>query len=694
MIFCKGQIVGVRTVTHLPYTHAAQAFWKASSVNSVRTSHFMTPGSRLLKGQGRGRTLTGEPTRPILTRLIQEHILRDSDGFALKPRVLAALTLMIGSKFAHVQAPIFLGKLVDSMHAIAGVHGASLLGPLTNLGLFALCRILGSGLNETRTAIFSRVTTRGSHDCSRSVLSRALSVDAPSGSSSKGSGQSSEGLAAHSTAEGLQPSVVYSVASRGSKSVSGVLNSVVLTVIPTAVELGLILGYLYMLPSSPTTGLMLSGIAASTIGIYSAYTKRITEWRTRQRAELNDREDATTSHLLECLGSMETLRLFGREKAFLKRYDSLLKDLESSAMSVARSLGILNFGQQLIYSTGFALTLGTSMWSIAMGQMPVGSLVSISALYFQIAMPLNFLGGVYRESRLGLLDYVQMTRKLGLKHTHFDPSILQATECDVVPFCTSCRIDIQDLTVADGDRQLLSGINLHIPAGARIAIVGESGSGKSTLLKAIARNLNPTASLSGSMLVNGVSNADIGSDQFRKTVTVVPQDVQILSGSVAYNLLLESPQLNQNFTSFQLTRVTDALQAVGLTQAVARLPLGIDTVLGSTASTVLLSGGEIQRVGVARALLQQASIVMFDEATSALDLKTEDMVLRNVRALLKGKTIVSVAHRLSSIADSDCIIVLKNGRIIEQGTHSELLQIPNGSYLRMWNVQRQQIDIG
>ncbi|CDJ62355.1 ABC transporter, putative [Eimeria necatrix] len=631
----------------------------------------------------------------------------------LKMRVLAAVVSLIAAKCLTIAAPVALAGLVDhftqaaaagaqagitahtaapaaaaaasaaaeGIAAATGTTGAaSLFHPALPVGLvvsYPLARLGASAFTELRTALFARVSQRASRELALKSFSHMHAI---SFSSNNKIGE------------------MTAVLTRGTKAISLLLNVLLFQVVPTSLEFLMVLALLKL-----RVGWTVAATAVGTISAYWAFTAAITTRRAKLRREMNRLEGLSAGLLVDSLANAEAVRYFTAEAYEAQRFGSVQRQLEDQMTKVNESLAFLNFGQQLIFTSGLSLALLHTASLVASGAAPVGQIILVSTLLLQLAIPLNFIGTAYRELTLNTIDLEKLQQLLKLRPLVRDPPnpvVFElrggAVEFKDVKFAyppshsldqmssqqrhykKHMEEDSQDSSASRGVGKLvLDGFSLEVPAGRRVALVGESGSGKTTLIRLLYRLADP---LSGVVSIDGQDLKTLPAMSFRRHIGVVPQDVLLFNESLGFNLRYGSP----NATDEQ---VKEAIRLAELTELVESLPSGLDTPVGDRG--VRLSGGEKQRVGIARCLLRNPEIVVFDEATSALDMHTEHKILKAMRAISHGRTTLVIAHRLSTVAGADTIAVLDQGRVAEIGTHAELLQKKDGLYASMWDRQRE-----
>jgi ABC transporter ATM len=454
---------------------------------------------------------------------------------------------------------------------------------------------------------------------------------------------------------------------RGTKGISFLLTSMIFHIIPTALEIGLVSGVL-----TYQYGWKFAALTVGTMAAYSWFTIATTAWRTKFRKQANAADNKGATVAVDSLINYEAVKYFNNEAYEAKRYDSALKNYEGASIKVATSLAYLNIGQNLIFSTALTGMMYMAAQGVATGSLTVGDLVMVNQLVFQLSVPLNFLGSVYRELRQSLLD---METLFNLQKE--DVAIKERKDAKPLLLNKGGEIKFENVTFGyRPDRPIVQNLNLTIPAGKKVAIVGPSGCGKSTILRLLFRFYDVQE---GRILVDGQDIRDVSLESLRKAIGVVPQDTPLFNDTIEHNIRYG----NINATTEE---VTAAAKRARIHETIETLPDGYKTMVGERG--MMISGGEKQRLAVSRLILKDPPLLFFDEATSALDTYTEQRLLGEINSILKDKhrTSVFIAHRLRTILDSDVIIVLKDGSVAEQGTHEKLID-SGGIYGELWSAQ-------
>ena len=578
----------------------------------------------------------------------------------IKMRVVISLGLLITGKIISIQAPIWFKEAVDALNDTSSGDRKKLFSldtPQDTVFTLACSLILGYGaaragsslFNELRNSIFAKVASESIRRVAVNVFSHLHKLD----------------LQYHLN---RQTGALSRSIDRGSRGINFVLTSIVFNVVPTIFEVALVSSVLYY-----KCGGQFALVTLGCISSYAAFTFAFTRWRTKFRIQMNSAESQAGSRSVDSLINFETVKYFNNEAHESRRYDELLKQYQVATLKTTTSLAALNFGQQAIFSGALTWIMMLSAEQIVSGQTSVGDLVMVNGLLFQLQLPLNFLGTVYREVRQSLIDMQAMFGLMQVKS-----SIQNKTNAPALilkPSTASIVFDNVKFGYNEG-RNVLNGINFEVPAGKKIAIVGGSGCGKSTLVRLLYRFYDP---LSGRVLINGQDIRDVDIESLRKQIAVVPQDSVLFHDTIKYNI---------HYGNFEAAeeRVVAASQLAELHETINNWPSGYETQVGERG--LKLSGGEKQRVAIARAILKDSPILVFDEATSSLDSITEAKIMTALRRAVENRTSMMIAHRLGTVANADQILVLENGKIIERGTHMQLLGKPSSLYSNLWHQQQ------
>ncbi|KAK2784629.1 Iron-sulfur clusters transporter atm1, mitochondrial [Emmonsiellopsis sp. PD_33] len=554
----------------------------------------------------------------------------------------------------NVQVPFYFKSIVDSMNIDFAVVGSTAWTVAGSMVLaYGASRIGAAVFQELRNAVFASVAQKTIRRVARNVFDHLLRLD----------------LNFHLTRQtgGLTRAI-----DRGTKGISFLLTSMVFHIFPTALEISMVCGIL-----TYQYGPKFAAITAATMMAYTAFTITTTAWRTKFRKQANAADNQGATVAVDSLINYEAVKYFNNEKFEVARYDKALKGYENASIKVTTSLAFLNSGQNIIFSSALAGMMYLAASGVATGQLTVGDLVMVNQLVFQLSVPLNFLGSVYRELRQSLLD---METLFNLQRVNI--TVKEKPDAKPLQLTRGGEIKFENVTFGyHPDRTVLNNVSFTIPAGQKFAIVGPSGCGKSTILRLLFRFYDVQ---SGRILVDGQDIRDVSIDSLRKAIGVVPQDTPLFNNTIEHNLRYGRIDATPE-------EVRKAAQRAHIHELIERLPAGYDTPVGERG--MMISGGEKQRLAVARLILKDPPLLFFDEATSALDTYTEQALLQNINSILKDKarTSVFVAHRLRTIYDSDQILVLKDGKVAESGTHTELVGRDGGVYAELWNAQERSL---
>ncbi|MBB5722126.1 ATP-binding cassette subfamily B protein [Loktanella ponticola] len=564
----------------------------------------------------------------------------------VKVRVVAAMVALFASQIIAVLTPQFFSQAVDVM-APEGASAATYLG-LGAVGLtlaYGMSRLLSVGFQQLRDVIFTRVGQRALRQLALETFTHIHRLSMRYHITRKTGGLSR-------------------IIERGVKGVEFLLRFLLFSVGPLILQLLMIAGVLFF-----TFDVWYLVVVAVTIGLYVWFTFAVTEWRVKIRKEMNDQDTDANQKAIDSLLNFETVKYFGAEKWEADRYDGAMRQYAEAAVKTNYTLAFLNFGQALIITCGLVGVMVMAAIGVENGALTVGDFVLVNAYMIQITMPLNFLGTVYREIRQALIDMGDM----------FD-LLEQPAEVNDKPdakplVVTGGAISLHDVAFGyDAARPILKGVSLDVLPGQTVAIVGSSGSGKSTIGRLLFRFYDVVG---GALTIDGQDVRDVTQVSLHSQIGVVPQDTVLFNDTVHYNIAYGRPVATEG-------EIIAAAKAAKIHDFIMSLPEGYATQVGERG--LKLSGGEKQRVGIARTLLKNPPILLLDEATSALDTQTEMEIQAELKAMAQGRTVITIAHRLSTIADADQIVVLENGVIVERGTHDALL-VADGRYAQLWNRQ-------
>jgi len=563
-------------------------------------------------------------------------------------RVVLALGFLVIAKLANVGVPLVFKDIVD----VLDVDGQqAVVVPVLLLASYGLLRFLSSAFNELRDALFARVRYRAMSRVSQQAYAHLQRLS----------------LRFHLQ---RRTGAIARDIERGTQAVSSLLNTMVFSVVPTLVEVGLIT--LILLRSyDPVFALLTLG----TVIVYVLFTFRVTRWRMQFRHSMNRHDSEAGSRSLDALFNYETVKYFGNEELESRRFSSSMAQWEQAAVRTQTSMGLLNVGQSAIIASGVTAMMVLATRGVTDGSMSLGDLVLVNTFMLQLFIPLNFLGMVYSRLKHSIADMARLFELLAQQ-----PEIVDVD--DARPL----RVDGGEIRFSavdfhyQADRPILRHVDLHVPAGAKVAVVGPSGAGKSTLARLLYRFYDVT---SGGILIDGQDLRAVTQHSLRAAIGIVPQDTVLFNDTLHYNLAYANPEVDQ----------AGIERAAGLAQLhdfIVSLPQGYDTVVGERG--LKLSGGEKQRVAIARAILKDPPILIFDEATSSLDSHSEMQIQVALSRVAERRTSLVIAHRLSTIIDADIILVMEQGRIVERGTHQALLS-QQGLYFHLWTLQQEEREL-
>ena len=585
-----------------------------------------------------------------------------------KWRVMMALAFMVGAKMANVSVPLLLKQLVDTMNPKGGVGASALLVvPVALLFGYGLLRLSTTLFAELRELIFAKATEGASRTISLQVFRHlhALSLRFHLERQTGGMTRDIE---------------------RGTRAVNSLISYSLYSIFPTLIEVAMVLTLLAVKFDA-----WFAWITAIALVFYISFTVTVTEWRTHFRKEMNELDSKAHSRAIDSLLNYETVKYFNNEEFEARRYDENLERYRRAALKSQSTLSLLNTGQQLIIASGLIAMLWRATQGVVDGRMTLGDLVMVNAFMIQLYIPLGFLGVLYREIKQSLTDLEKMFTLMEREREVADVPGAQALalgdacHCgpdpqSMPPVQGKASVSFKNVSFAyEPARPILHDISFEIPAGKTVAVVGPSGSGKSTLARLMFRFYdvsNPDEG--GRILIAGQDIKQVTQASVRQAIGIVPQDTVLFNDTVEYNIAYGQPGATRE-------QVEEAARAAHIHSFISATPKGYDTMVGERG--LKLSGGEKQRVAIARTLLKNPPILIFDEATSALDSANERAIQAELQSVAKNKTTLVIAHRLSTVVDAHEILVMEAGRIIERGSHAELLAA-NGRYSEMWALQQ------
>ena len=566
-----------------------------------------------------------------------------------KFRVAIALSCLVLAKVTNLGIPILMKRLIDSLNIKTNSPEILLVVPVGLLLAYGALRISASLFTELRESLFARVTQNAVRKVALQVFEHLHSL----------------ALSFHLA---RQTGGVSRDIERGTRGIQSLIAYSLYSILPTLIEFCLVLGYF-----AYSYNIWFAAITLVALVLYIVFTVIVTEWRTHFRRTMNDMDSRANQKAIDSLLNFETVKYFGNESFEAGRYDENLARYQVAAVKSQKSLAVLNLGQQTIIAVGLVLILWLATLGVIDGSMTLGDFVLVNTLMIQLYIPLNFLGVMYREIKQSLTD---MDRMFALLNTE--------KEIADTPYASPLHIhnyshgpDVRFENVSfhyEAKREILHNVSFHIPAGTITAVVGQSGAGKSTLARLLFRFYDIQ---SGRIMIDGQNILDVQQASLRKAIGIVPQDTVLFNDTIGYNIAYGNPKAS-------IEEVHEAARAAQIDSFIKHLPDGYETQVGERG--LKLSGGEKQRVAIARTLLKKPAMLIFDEATSALDSKTERAFQEELLSLAKNRTTLIIAHRLSTIIHADQILVMEYGQIVERGTHHELLAT-NGRYAEMWHMQ-------
>jgi len=610
---------------------------------------------------GGGDTLKKEDVKGVVKEVTGKDMIKSMGSYiwpdndkGVKARVVAAMGLLVGAKVINTSVPFIFSYAVDTLN---NANQLSLATPESTVATLVTSALLGYGIarasalgfNELRNAVFAKVAQHSIRNIAQNVFRHLHNLD----------------LSFHLN---RQTGALSKTIDRGSRGISFVLSALVFNVAPTIIELSMVCGVL-----AYTCGPAYAGLAFSTVFLYAAFTLSVTQWRTQFRVNMNKADNEAGNKAVDSLLNFETVKYFNNEDYEASIYDKSLKKYEEASLKTSTSLAFLNFGQNLIFSSALSMIMIMAAQDILAGNMSVGNLVMVNGLLFQLSVPLGFLGSVYREIRQSLIDMQVMFQLMSV-----DPKISSKTTSalSVTPSNAEICFDNVSFEYIHGQK-ILDNLSFTVPAGKNFAIVGGSGSGKSTVIRLLFRFFDPS---SGTIRIGGQEIDKVDLESLRKEISVVPQDSVLFHNTIRHNIAYGNLAAKEE-------EVFEAAKMAELHDSILDWPSGYETQVGERG--LKLSGGEKQRVAIARAILKNTPILIFDEATSSLDSLTENSIMRALSKATQGRTSIIIAHRLSTVVNCDCILVLDKGKVVESGTHAELLSDKSSRYYTLWHSQHE-----
>ena len=570
------------------------------------------------------------------------------DNSAVKTRLIVSMLLLVLAKLVSAGTPFLYGYTVDSL--VLPDASLFVIGAIGLIIAYGLARVLSNGFQQLRDVVFAPVAQRALRSLALETFQHIHNLS----------------MRYHIT---RRTGGLSRIIERGVKGVEFLLRYLVFSIGPLALELVLLSVFLLC-----KLDLWYVLVLFGTIAVYVWFTFKVTEYRVKLRREMNEQDTDAAQKAIDSLLNFETVKYFGAEAREAKRYDAAMAGYEAAALKTSYSLAALNFGQALLITAGLTIVMVMAGLQVRAGALTVGDFVMVNAVMIQITMPLNFLGTVYREIRQALVDMGQM----------FD-LLEQPKEITTKPGApdlkvTGGSISLRNIAFSyEADRQILRDVSLEIPAGQTVAIVGSSGSGKSTIGRLLFRFYDVTG---GALSIDNQDVRDVTQSSLQNAIGVVPQDTVLFNDTILYNIAYGRDGASR-------ADVEQAARDAQIHAFIQSLPEGYDTVVGERG--LKLSGGEKQRVGIARTLLKNPPILLLDEATSALDSETEHEIQGALAQAGLGRTVIVIAHRLSTVAEADMIVVLENGVVVETGRHEALLA-KAGRYYDLWMLQSAEQD--
>jgi len=564
-----------------------------------------------------------------------------------KWRVMAALTFMVGAKLANVSVPLLLKELIDAMSFKPNDPMAVIVVPVSLLLVYGVLRLSVSAFTELRELVFAKATQGAARQIALETF------------------QHLHGLSLRFHLERQTGGMTRDI-ERGVRGIESLISYSLYSVVPTLIEVALVLSILAV-----KFDVWFAGITLTALALYIVFTISVTEWRTQYRRQATEFDSAAHTKAVDSVLNYETVKYFNNEAFEASRYDKSLEALRRARLKAQTSLSLLNTGQQLIIAVALVGMLWRATQGVVEGRMTLGDLVMINAFMIQLYIPLNFLGVLYREIKQSLTDLDRMFTLLEKER-----EVADAANASTLQLSGPPTVKFESVVFAyEAARPILHGISFEIPAGKTVAVVGPSGSGKSTLARLLFRFYDVG---SGAITINGQDIRQVTQGSVRRAMGIVPQDTVLFNDTVRYNIAYGRTDATE-------AEVEQAAKAAHIHDFISSTPKGYDTMVGERG--LKLSGGEKQRVAIARTLLKNPPIVIFDEATSALDSANERAIQAELQSAAQNKTTLVIAHRLSTVVDAHEILVLDAGHIVERGSHAQLLSM-DGRYAQMWALQQ------
>ena len=567
-----------------------------------------------------------------------------------KGRVLVALASLMLAKVATVGVPLVLKDIVDELDIILSRSATVAAIPLALLLAYGALRLVNVGFNELRDAVFARVRYRAMRDISIQAVKHLYDLS----------------LAFHLE---RRTGGISRDLERGTRSLSSILNYLTFNIIPTFVEFALVAIILFGQYES-----QFALITFGTVVVYVVYTMAVTEWRMHFRHEMNAHDSQANSMAVDGLINYETVKYFNNEDYEVDRYKYILNQWEEAAVKSTSSMALLNFGQGAIIAIGVTLVMIYAAAGVVGGHMSLGDLVLVNALMLQLFIPLGFLGIIYRSMKHALADMDLLFKLLDKKVEIKDKPGARNLQI------TDAHVSFEHVSFSyQSDRRILDDVSFDIPCGQKVAVVGPSGAGKSTLARLLFRFYEIDK---GCIRIDGQSISDVTQSSLRQAIGIVPQDTVLFNDTIFRNILYARPDATKE-------AVIEAARLANIHDFIESLPQGYETIVGERG--LKLSGGEKQRVAIARVILKKPRILVFDEATSSLDSHSEQVILSSLKQVAENHSTLVIAHRLSTIIDADKILVMERGKVVEQGNHVQLLA-QQGLYANLWQLQQEEVE--